>query len=180
MGRFYHILLQSVLFSLSALSTLPAIAQCPITVSAGEDIYLCNPPTPTQLQGSIDGDYLNFTWTPTQGLTGIQTLSPTVNVTQTTNYVLTVKAVNTEINLINNGDFESGNSNFSSNYTYSPGNLWPEGVYDVLADPSTAHSNFAACNDHTSGGGQMMAVNGNAVPNQNVWCQTVSIQPNTE
>lgn len=180
MGRFYHILLQSVLFSLSALFTLPAIAQCPITVSAGEDIYLCNPPTPTQLQGSIDGDYLNFTWTPTQGLTGIQTLSPTVNVTQTTNYVLTVKAVNTEINLINNGDFESGNSNFSSNYTYSPGNLWPEGVYDVLADPSTAHSNFAACNDHTSGGGQMMAVNGNAAPNQNVWCQTVSIQPNTE
>ena len=180
MGRFYNILLQTVLFSFSLLVTFRAAAQCPITVSAGEDIYLCNPPTPTQLQGSIDGDYLNFTWTPTQGLTGIQTLNPTVSVTQTTNYVLTVKAVNTEINLINNGDFESGNSNFSSNYIFSPGNLWPEGVYDVLADPSTAHSNFAACNDHTSGGGQMMAVNGNAVPNQNVWCQTVSIQPNTE
>lgn len=155
-------------------------AQCPITVSAGEDIYLCSPPTSTQLDGSIDGDYLSFTWSPLTGLTGATTLNPTANVTQTTNYILTVKAVNESLNTIVNGDFESGNSGFTSNYIESPGNLVPEGVYEVLTDPSASHPNFASCGDHTSGNGQMMAINGNGTPNQSVWCQTVTVQPNTE
>lgn len=154
-------------------------AQCPITVNAGADIYLCAPPTPTQLDGSIDGDYLNFSWSPTTGLTGANTLNPTATVTTTKTYVLTAKAVDASNNLITNGDFGGGNSGFDSDYIYSPGDLWPEGVYDVLDNPQTAHSNFAPCMDHT-GGGNMMAVNGSATANLNVWCQTISVMPNTQ
>lgn len=164
-----------------ALSTYTfASSQCPITVSAGEDKYLCVPPTPTQLDGEINGDYLNFFWTPTTGMTGAGTLHPTVNVSTTTTYVLTARAVNSGLNLINNGDFESGNSGFTSGYAHSPGNLWPEGVYEVLPDPSASHPNFAACPDHTSGSGSMMAVNGAGVSNVEVWCQSISISPNTQ
>ncbi len=154
-------------------------AQCPITVNAGEDIYLCAPPTPTQLNGSIGGDYLNFFWSPTTGMSGATTLTPTVSVSQTTSYVLSARAADYTQNLIDNGDFESGNSSFTSDYVYNPGNLVPEGVYDVLSNPSSAHPNFPPCNDH-GGGGNMMAVNGAGTPNSDVWCQTVSVMPNSQ
>ncbi|MBL7803894.1 MAG: gliding motility-associated C-terminal domain-containing protein [Saprospiraceae bacterium] len=156
------------------------LAQCPITVNAGDDIYLCTPPAPTELNGSIDGDYLSFAWTPLSGLSGANTLSPGVSVTQTTTYVLTGSAVDPSTNLIANGDFEGGNSDFSSDYVYNPGDLVPEGYYDVLANPQDDHPGFQPCNDHTSGSGNMMVVNGAGTPNQDVWCQTVAVMPNTQ
>ena len=158
----------------------PLFSQCGITVSAGDDIYLCAPPTPTQLDGNIEGDYLNFVWTPTTGMTGSNTLSPTVTVSQTTTYVLKAGAADLNNNLVSNGDFEGGNSGFDSDYGYSPGNLWPEGLYDILDNPQSSHSGFAPCDDHTSGSGNMMVVNGAGSPNQNVWCQTVPVNPNAQ
>jgi gliding motility-associated-like protein len=157
-----------------------AYAQCPITVNAGEDIYLCAPPSPTQLNGSINGPFLNFFWTPTTGMSGSNTLSPTVSVTQTRTYVLTARAVDLGNNLIVNGDFEAGNSGFTSDYVESPGNLVPEGVYEVLDNPQNSHPGFQPCDDHTSGSGNMMAVNGAGTPNLDVWCQTVAVMPNTQ
>ena len=159
----------------------PALyAQCPITVNAGEDIYICTPTSPTQLDGSIDGDFLNFFWSPTTGMTGANTLTPTVNVSMSTNYVLTARAADFNNNLISNGDFEAGNVDFYSAYTYNPGNLVPEGFYDVIDNPQADHSGFAPCDDHTSGSGNMMVVNGAGTPNQDVWCQTVTVTPNTQ
>ena len=174
--RYYYLL---GLIAVSLLHPAALTAQCPITVNAGDDIWLCAPPTPTQLNGSIDGDYLNFTWSPTAGMQGANTLNPTVTVTNNATYVLTGRAVDLSNNLIFNGDFESGNTGFYSDYTYNPGNLVPEGVYDILPNPQTAHPSFAPCTDHTSGGGNMMAVNGAGTPNQNVWCQTVNVDPGT-
>ena len=173
-----------VLFRLLCASFLmcaayPLLAQCGVDVTAGDDIYLCQPPTPTQLQGDINGDFLNFFWTPTTGLSPANSLTPNVTVTQTTNYVLTARVPDFSLNLIDNGDFEGGNSGFSSDYTYSPGDLVPEGLYDILPNAQASHPGFAPCGDHTSGTGNMMAVNGAGTPNQNVWCQTVNVTPNT-
>ena len=173
--RYTLLTLSTVLLFLGRIS-----AQCPITVNAGEDIYLCAPPTPTQLNGDIGGDYLNFFWSPTSGMSGSNTLSPTVNINMTTSYVLTARAADYSNNLISNGDFEGGNSDFTSDYVYNPGDLVPEGFYDVINNPMSDHPGFAACMDHTSGGGNMMVVNGAGIPNQNVWCQTVSVMPNTQ
>ncbi len=175
MRKHYAVLLPLFVFLASNLW-----GQCPITVNAGEDIYLCAPPTPTELNGSIDGDYLNFAWTPLTGLSFANTLSPGVNVTQTTTYVLTGTAVDVNTNLIDNGDFEGGNSGFTSDYVYNPGDLVPEGYYDVLDNPQDDHPGFQPCDDHTSGSGNMMAVNGAGTPNQNVWCETVPVIPNTQ
>ncbi len=174
MFHFYNILIVCLVGSTQLIH-----AQCPITVSAGDDIYLCAPPTPTQLNGEINGPFTSFTWMPLTGMTGSNTLNPTVTVTQTTNYILTGRAPDYSSNLIDNGDFESGNSGFSSDYIYNPGNLVPEGVYDVIDNPQLDHPGFAPCTDHTSGSGNMMAVNGAGTPNQDVWCQTVPVTPNS-
>lgn len=166
------------LFIFSAVSQISA--QCPITVDAGPDVYFCPPPTPTQLNGDISGDFLSFNWTPTVGMVGGNTLTPTVTVSQTTSYVLTAVAADFSNNLIVNGNFESGNTDFTSDYGYSPGNLIPEGLYDVIDNPQNSHPGFSPCEDHTSGDGNMMVVNGAGTPNQNVWCQTVNVLPNTQ
>lgn len=85
-------------------------------------------------------------------------------------------------NILLNGDFSSGNSGFTSGYTYSPGNITPETTYDVVTDPKLSHSG-AALNywDHTSGTGtgNMLAVNGATTSNVTVWSQTVSVAQNT-
>ena len=140
----------------------------------------CSAPSSVPLSGNITGSYLGFTWSPTTGMTGANTLNPTVNVSQTTNYVLTATALNASVNLISNGNFEQGATGFSSDYIHNPGDLWPESVYDVLTNPNSAHPNFPACGDHTTGSGNMLAVNGSSTAGVDVWCQTVSVSPNTQ
>lgn len=82
-------------------------------------------------------------------------------------------------NLVVNGDFEQGNTGFTSAYTYSS-NLWPEGYYYVGSNAHNYHTNFPNWYDHTSGAGNYMIINGATVPNTNVWTQTVNVSPNTD
>ncbi len=159
------------------MACLPASirAQCPVIVSAGDDIYGCGVPLFTTLDGSISGDYLSFTWSPTTGMTGANTLTPNVSVNQPTRYVLRVRAINTNENLVTNGDFEQGNTGFTSDYIYNPGfQQFPWSTYDV-----TTVSAYAGCTDHT-GGGNLMSLDGSDIPDQLVWCQSVNVTPNTE
>lgn len=88
-------------------------------------------------------------------------------------------------NLVTNGDFEQGNSGISTDYTLGTGGTYGavsnEGTYAITSSPNLVHSNFSNCSDHTPNPGtQMMVVNGSGTPNTNVWCQTVSVTPNTD
>jgi hypothetical protein len=78
-------------------------------------------------------------------------------------------------NLITNGDFEAGNTGFSSSYSHVPGNIGGAGTYDTIANPASAHSLATSYGDHTTGSGLMMAVNGSTTPGDLVWAQTVSV-----
>jgi hypothetical protein len=84
-------------------------------------------------------------------------------------------------NLVYNGDFSLGNTGFTTSYVYSPQNLYPDGVYDIVDNP--AHSRLqdtvASYGDHTTGTGLMMAVNCSATPNDLVWSQTIAVTANT-
>ena len=82
--------------------------------------------------------------------------------------------------LIRNGDFEAGNTEFTTRYTYNPypDGLWETGTYNVLRDPTYGHSHFGGV-DHTSGTGMLMALNGSGVINRKVWSQTVDVLPGT-
>ncbi|TDJ57630.1 MAG: hypothetical protein E2O40_02580 [Planctomycetota bacterium] len=82
-------------------------------------------------------------------------------------------------NLVVNGDFESGNEDFLSEYRYSPGDLSEPGTYDVLANPASAHPQGQSYGDHTSGQGSMLAANGATVPGLPVWQQVVAVASNS-
>lgn len=84
------------------------------------------------------------------------------------------------INLVFNGDFEQGNTGFTSQYAYcnTANCLWPEATYAVGTNASFFHNNFVGV-DHTTGSGNFMIVNGSSQPNTNVWCQTINVTPNT-
>ena len=167
------------LVGLTLLAPALFFAQCPLTVNAGPDQFACTKPATFSLNGSISGSYQSFLWSPTTGMTGANTLSPTVTVSQTTSYVLRAKTPILSQNLILNGDFEQGNTGFSSDYIYNPGFAGPPnppfGSYDVAPFPVT----LTPCPDHT-GGGNYMIVDGSEFPNKLVWCQTVPVTPNTE
>ncbi|MEL6358206.1 MAG: hypothetical protein AAFQ37_14890, partial [Bacteroidota bacterium] len=59
------------------------------------------------------------------------------------------------------------------------GVLSNEGEYATTTNSNLVHSNFASCGDHT-GGGQMLVVNGSTTANESIWCQVVSVTPNTD
>jgi len=82
-------------------------------------------------------------------------------------------------NLVVNGDFSSGNTGFTSEYTYTS-SLLPAGVYYVGTNPQAHNGNFSPCGDHTTGNGLMMIVNGDTVPDVGVWSQTVAVTPGTD
>jgi hypothetical protein len=93
-------------------------------------------------------------------------------------------------NLIINGDFEAGNTGFTSQYVYTSvngglasgtGTSSPEGggsgKYAVGSNPQFFHGSFASFADHTPGAGvNMMVVNGSVVPGITVWSGTL-LQP---
>jgi hypothetical protein len=76
-------------------------------------------------------------------------------------------------NLLVNGDFQLGDVGFMSQYQYSPGDLWPQGTYDVVSNPQSDNGNFVSMFDHTFGtaSGLMLAVNGATGPY--LWQETI-------
>ena len=88
------------------------------------------------------------------------------------------------INLVPNGDFESGLADFTSDYLLadgSAGSLIPESRYIVGPDPNLYHGSFASYGDHTSGSGNMLIVNGSTNTTDIVWNLTapIAVTPNT-
>ncbi len=166
------------------LSHFLASAQCP-TVDAGPDQFDCLNPANFNLQGSILGESTSFSWSPITGLSDPFSLTTDATITETTTYYLTVKSIDYSINLVTNGDFSSGDVGFTTDYNVNtapsiPGNQLIEGEYNVGTDPQPMHINWQACGDHTTGNGNMLIVNGAEVNDQQVWCQTINVDPNTE
>lgn len=87
-------------------------------------------------------------------------------------------------NLILNPGFENGAVDFTTDYVPGTGGSWGllsnTGQYDISTSPSLSHNNFSFCSDHGPGTGNMMVVNGASTPNTEVWCQTVTVTPNTD
>jgi hypothetical protein len=88
--------------------------------------------------------------------------------------------VSAQANLVANGSFEAGNTQFSSGYSYSPGGNGTEGQYTVRSNPYPWNGSFVSIGDHTSGSGSMMVANGSPVSGSVVWqSQSISILAST-
>lgn len=169
-----------LLFSLTLLLTHSLFAQCDGTepqYDLGPDTLLCPGQT---LQLSVPAGFNYYSWS-----TGAFGTNITVN--QAGMYYVTAGI--TGNNLILNGNFEAGTTAAANNFTtaYAPGSGGPwgllssEGQYAISTSPVLTHTNFVACQDHTSTGpGNMLVANGSAIANTNVWSQTVSVSPNVD
>ncbi|HRH68636.1 MAG TPA: gliding motility-associated C-terminal domain-containing protein [Flavobacteriales bacterium] len=149
-------------------------AQCTGEVDLGPDTTLCTGQT---LLLQAEAGFQSYLWD--NGSTAEFRL-----VSAPGTYSCTVTDFGTSGELVVNGDFSAGSTGFTSDYvigiggTYGP--LSDAGSYGVGTDPQTLHTNFSSCGDHTTGNGNMMVVNGAQIPGQNIWCQTVAVQANTD
>jgi gliding motility-associated-like protein len=148
-----------------------SFSQCAGILELGNDTILC----PTQTIILDAGNFEEYLWND-------GTTTATKNITQAGTYSVIASYLGS--NQIINGDFETGNSNFSTEYQIGTGGVWGqlsnEGTYAITTSPDNVHDNFFSCNDFTVGSGQnQMVVNGSSTPNTNIWCQTVATLPNT-
>lgn len=119
-----------------------------------------------------------YSWTSLTTLIGDTTRNPMVSPEFDMTYFLSAKSFGEE--LLQNGDFEDGLSHFSSDYNLGLGGnmgfLSEQGTYGISVNPSTLHQDYADCTDHSEGSGKMLVVNGNAIDNEQVWCQTIAVE----
>lgn len=168
-----------------SLAFVKVSAQCNYTVTVNTaDTFICNQ-APIQLNASTSGSIpanAVYQWTPTAGLNNPNIPNPVATPNTTTTYSYTVS---TPIggNLIVNGDFELGNTGFTTGHTPGTGGTWGllsnNGTYAVSNNPNSVHSNFSSCGDHTPTGTNMLILNCSSTPNTSMWCQTVTVTPNT-
>lgn len=149
-----------------------AHGQCNSNFTLGPDVTLC---TGENVQLNAGAGFESYLWD--NGST-MQTRS----ITTAGTYNCTVTDFGTSGDLVTNGDFSGGATGFTSDYIVGPGGPWgplsDPGTYGVSNNAQNLHGNFSPCTDHT-GGGNMMVVNGAQTAGQNIWCQTVNVQANT-
>jgi gliding motility-associated-like protein len=119
---------------------------------------------------------LNFCWSPATFLNDPLSPNPTTSTPGPITYYFTAQVEGT--NLVTNGNFNGGNTGFTSGYNYTSNNI-TEGQYFVGANPQAWNAALSPCGDHTTGSSNMMLVNGSPVPDVKVWNQTVAVTPNT-
>lgn len=162
-------ILHFILF-IACIGIKSAYGQC--TFDLGNDISYC--------QGQSFSQTLTAPSNQTSYLWSTGATSQSITITTEGTYSCAVTLLSND--LITNGSFSSGSSGFSSSYIVGTGGSWgplsSEGQYLVTNNASSAHNNFPNFGDHT-GGGNMMVVNGSGSPGTSVWCQSVTVTPNT-
>lgn len=150
-------------------------SQCGVApVNLGPDTTLCTGQSIVLTAGPV-GLYDYYKWNDNSTLN-------TKTVTAAGTY--SVMGAVLDSNIIENGDFELGDTLFNTNYVPGTGGTWGllsnPGQYTITTSPNLAHNNFFSCADHTPAPGtKMLVVNGASVAGVDVWCQTVPVTPNT-
>lgn len=77
--------------------------------------------------------------------------------------------------LLQNGNFETGNTKFSSDYSFTSTAGSAIGKYTVGLTPQAINPAFDAINDHTSGSGKQLVVNCDATAGAKIWTKTIDV-----
>lgn len=165
------------------LTTLPTTSSlnCTATIDAGSDQTVCSAGATANLAVAINGNARSIDWSPANMVNDPKSNTPIATVNTTTTFSVTVSALSDQ-NLIVNGDFAQGDFGFTSDYIPGTGGnnglLTNEGQYAIDDNSRDTHRRFARCTDHT-GNGNMMVVNASG-NTDNVWCQTITVSPDTD
>lgn len=132
------------------------------------------------IQINTSGNPYKIDWTPTNNLSDATIKNPIASPPSTTKYKLRNRYTYPD-ERITNGDFELGNIGFTSQYAVdcSYGSI-EEGYYCVNNDSKVYYATWSDCPDHTSGSGNMMLLNASTAANVDLWCQNITVNPNTE
>lgn len=120
---------------------------------------------------------LDVCWFPTTDLSDPKSPNPVTSTTSAIKYFCTSLIMGP--NLVVNGNFNAGNAGFTSDYSYKTPPNSAAGEYYIGPNAQGWNPLMSPCNDHTTGSGNMMLVNGATVPGVTVWKQTVNVMPNT-
>lgn len=153
----------------------------PINLNLNDNDVSCNgnsDGSATVLPNGGNGPNYQITWSNNQSGISVSNLSPG-------NYSVTVKdscrAAGSE--LVVNGHFEQGPTGFTSQYNNCTNCLIGIGeeLYEnqFVVGINANHHHVAFSGIGQGGGGNFMMVNGSSQANTNVWCQTITVLPNT-
>lgn len=121
---------------------------------------------------------LYYSWSPSTGLNRTDTSNIIATPTKTTTYYVNAKGGK---NLIVNGDFESGNTGFITDYAYCNSSACLIPIVDsgyAVGSNANLYNMYFSGHDHTTGNGNFMIVNG-GVPSLVVWEEIITVHPNT-
>lgn len=173
---FYSFILLILLVSTNTYAntyTLMDIDTCSVTIFRNDtSYYTSSPPFGVQLNASQGADYYN--WTPTTGLIDPHVNNPMATINNSIQYVLEALFVDEE-NLVYNGDFELGNTGFTTEYTLGAKPL-QEGRYGVTDNGQSVHDGFMPCIHD----GNFYVGNGSMYNSLVVFQSQVSVTPNTD
>ena len=196
-GAIDDIRLYSRALSLDEIAQLYALEE-PLKINTINDVQI-NIGDSIGIWATANGN-ATFSWQPAVGLSNPNIANPKASPPQTTTYVVTVKIGSCEkndtvivyvnenknctyVNLLNkpnlvqNGDFEAGNTGFNTPLSPFVSPPLDAGQYIVVNDASTVHFAYKQ-KDHTSGSGNFMVIKAPNVATD-VWCQTVPVKTNT-
>ena len=150
--------------------------QCSFKVTVPPAITTCSQ-EPTVIDASVDGQLLFFKWSPESLVDNPFSLHPMLQ--NPTSQTLRIEAVgyDPDDNLIKNGDFELGDTLFSSQYE---SNSTKPGGYIIGRVGTELFEEAKPCDDHTSGMGLMMMAKISDTENVDIWCMEVPVKSNTD
>ena len=121
-----------------------------------------------------------YNWTGTTGIPILDTDNvAVVNPNENTIYTVSSAVSKTDLNLVNNGGFETGVSGFFSDYRYhsSSNSSGDQFAYGVVKNPNTWFPDFVDSTDH-SGGGYMLIADSATEANKVIWSQSLPVDNN--
>ncbi len=148
------------------------IDTCTVKIIPNDTIIFSNDTVQIQLNISTYPD--SCKWTPSTGLNNNLIPNPIATINNSTQY--TVEAFYLmDSNLIYNGDFELGNTGFSTQYTNWTSDGFVFGNYTITNNANNVSGGFTPCNN----GGNYMVLDGIGTTDYYFFQSTVNIEPNT-
>ncbi len=144
-----------------------------------DTLFICDPLDEIVLPSLPDQH--SYNWTPFSSLDDHTIANPTAKPVISTLYIVEQVEASDAPNLIINPHFDDGPEGFLSDYPFSDHLVFTQGIFGVSDNSKKLNGIFfTECYDHTTGDGMMMVIDGSPLPDQEVWCQIVSVKPNTQ
>lgn len=150
------------------------IDTCSVSIITNDTIIYSDTPTTVQIQLQATQGAFSYNWSPTAGLSDPTIHNPMAQITGSIEYVLEAKYLGE--NLVYNGNFELGNTGFTTDLNYYSTGPTTRGIYSVLSNAHSFELGFCPCNN----GGNYMIIDGSTIPEITVYSSRTIVEPNQD